>query len=118
MLMTNYADFDKEIAKRYQRILEKYFEVHPLRYSVKRKHIRSWAYVNFLQVGQFVFVPQLGIPEDEQALQQIADVMNQCEIVGISTLEAVRKGGALNCLSWNVDTTQWNSIITNENYGV
>lgn len=118
VLMTNYADFDKEIAKRYQRILEKYFEVHPLRYSVKRKHIRSWAYVNFLQVGKFVFVPQLGIPEDEQALQQIADVMHQCEIVGIPTLEAVRKGGALNCLSWNVDTTQWNSIITNENYGV
>ena len=107
VLMTNYADFDAEMAKRFQRILENYFEVIPLRYNVKRKHARSWAYVNFLQVGKLVLVPQLGIPEDEQALRQIADAMPQCEVVGIPALEAVRKGGALNCISWNVSTSQW-----------
>lgn len=118
VLMTNYADFDAEMAKRFQRILENYFEVIPLRYNVKRKHARSWAYVNFLQVGKLVLVPQLGIPEDEQAMQQIADAMPRCEVVGIPALEAVRKGGALNCISWNVDNSQWDKGFVCDKYDI
>lgn len=102
VLMTNYADFDKDYAKEYLQILDKHFDVVTLKYSVKRKHKRSWSYVNFLQVGKHVFVPQLGIPEDEQALQQISDVMPHCEVIGIPALEAVRRGGALNCISWSI----------------
>ena len=66
------------------------------------------AYINFLQVGKLVLVPQLGIAEDEQALLQIADAMPRCKVVGVPALEAVRKGGAMNCISWNVATSQWN----------
>ena len=102
VLMTNYADFDKGIADEYLRILEKYFEVTILKYNVKRKHERSWSYINFLQIGTLVLVPQLGIPEDEQALEQICSALPDCEIVGIPALEAVSRGGALNCLSWNI----------------
>ena len=102
VLMTNYADFDKGIADEYLRILEKYFEVTILKYNVKRKHERSWSYINFLQIGTLVLVPQLGIPEDEQALEQISSALPDCEIVGIPALEAVRRGGALNCISWNI----------------
>lgn len=102
VLMTNYDDFDAAFAKEYRRILERYFDVIPLKYNVKQKHKRSWAYINFLQVGKLVLVPQLGIPEDEQALQQIQTALPQCKVEGVPTLEAVRKGGALNCVSWNV----------------
>lgn len=102
VLMTNYADFDKTFANDYLRILEKHFDVITLKYNVKRKHERSWSYINFLQVGHLVLVPQLGIPEDEQALEQISAVMPSCEVVGIPALEAVRRGGALNCISWNI----------------
>ena len=102
VLMTNYADFDKDYAKEYLQILEKHFEVVTLKYNVKRKHQRSWAYINFLQVGNLVLVPQLGLPEDEQALQQISDAMPHCEVIGIPALEAVGRGGALNCISWNI----------------
>ena len=102
VLMTNYADFDKGIADEYLRILENYFDVTILKYNVKRKHERSWSYINFLQIGTLVLVPQLGIPEDEQALEQISSALPDCEIVGIPALEAVRRGGALNCLSWNI----------------
>ena len=102
VLMTNYDDFDTDFAKEYRRILEQHFEVIPLKYNVKQKHKRSWAYINFLQVGNLVLVPQLGILEDEQALQQIAAALPQCKVVGVPALEAVRKGGALNCVSWNV----------------
>ena len=102
VLMTNYSDFDKTFAKNYLRVLEKHFDVVTLTYNVKRKHERSWAYINFLQVGNIVLVPQLGIPEDEQALEQISKALPDCEVVGIPALEAVRRGGALNCISWNI----------------
>lgn len=102
VLMTNYADSDTDMAHKFTRILDKHFEVIHLEYNVKRKHRRSWAYINYLQIGNLVLVPQLGIPEDEQALRQIAQALPQCEVIGIEALEAVRKGGALNCISWNV----------------
>lgn len=102
VLMTNYADSDADMARKFTKILDKHFEVIHLEYNVKRKHMRSWAYINYLQIGNLVLVPQLGIPEDEQALQQIAQALPQCEVIGIEALEAVRKGGALNCISWNV----------------
>lgn len=102
VLLTNYDDLDKTFAQAFLRILEKHFEVIPLKYNVKRQHARSWAYINYLQVDNLVLVPQLGIPKDEQALQQIAEALPACKVVGVPALEAVRKGGALNCISWNV----------------
>jgi agmatine/peptidylarginine deiminase len=89
--------------------LEKKFDVIHLHYKSKRKHQRSWAYINFLQTERLIMVPQLGTEEDEQALEQIRFVFPDCETIGIPALEAVRKGGALNCISWNVkddDTIQ------------
>ena len=102
VLMTNYGDFDKSFAQNFLRILEKHFDVKTLKYNVEKTDKNSWAYINFLQVGSLVLVPQLGIPEDDQALQQIAEAMPQCKVVGVPALEAVRKGGALNCISWNI----------------
>ena len=102
VLMTNYGDFDKSFAQNFLRILEKHFDVKTLKYNVEKVDENSWAYINYLQVGNLVLVPQLGIPEDDQALQQIAEAMPQCKVVGVPALEAVRKGGALNCISWNI----------------
>lgn len=116
VLITNYIDFDVTKAHHFLKILEKYVEVIPLVYNVKRKHERSWAYINYLQIGKLLLVPQLGIPEDEQALQQIADTMPNCKVIGVPALEAVRKGGALNCISWNVATTRWDNGFMGEGY--
>ena len=102
VLLTNYGDLSPYFHRRFRKALENHFEVIPLKYDVKQKHKRSWAYINYLQVGNLVLVPQLGIPEDDQALQQIAEAMPQCKVVGVPALEAVRKGGALNCISWNI----------------
>lgn len=118
VLMTNYADFDAAMAKKYIRAMENYVEVIPLTYKVKRKHARSWAYINYLNVDGLVIVPQLGIPEDEQALQQIAELMPRNKVVGVPALEAVRKGGALNCISWNVQTINWSNGFMGEEYKV
>ena len=118
ILMTNYADYNPQMASKFFKILERYFEVIPLSYNVKRKHQRNWAYINFLQVGTMVFVPQLDIEEDELALQHISEAMPGFEVVGIPALEAVRKGGALNCISWNVNTRDWCKGFMSEEYRI
>jgi len=102
VLITNYCDISSHFYCRFRVALEKHFEVIPLYYKTKKTHARSWAYINFLQVGKLVLVPQLGLVEDEQALEQIGNALPDCEVVGIPALEAVRRGGALNCISWNI----------------
>ncbi len=103
VIMTNYADFDPRLDKEFRDILsEAGFEIISLNYNVEEHNEDSWAYVNFLQVGNLVLVPQLGLPEDAQALQQISNAMTGCKVVGIPAAEAVGQGGALNCVSWNV----------------
>lgn len=118
VLMTNYADSDPYFARRFMNNLKKSVEVIPLTFNVKQKHKSSWSYINYLQVGNLVFVPQLGIPEDEQALEQITKVLPHCKVFGVPALEAVRKGGALNCISWNVNTVNWNDGFMGEEYKV
>lgn len=104
VLITNYKDFSRYYYYRYLKLLEKKFEVIPLKYNAKGLHARSWAYINFLQIGNLLLVPQLGLEEDIQALEQISKAFPNCDTVGIPALEAVRRGGALNCISWNIST--------------
>ena len=105
VLITNYGDISPRYYSRFRVALERHFEVIPLHYKTKRIHARSWAYINFLQVGKLVFVPQMGLEEDEQALEQISNALPNCKVIGIQALEAVRRGGALNCISWNIKTS-------------
>ena len=102
ILLTNYDDSSLYYFRRFRKVLEKQFEVVPLKYATKRRHAHSWAYINFLQIGRLILVPQLGLEEDEQALEQIANALSDFEVIGIPALEAVRRGGGLNCISWNV----------------
>lgn len=102
ILLTNYDDISPYYYSRFRKALEKHFEVIPLKYKSKRQHARSWAYINFLHIGKLVLVPQLGLEEDEQAMEQISKAIPDCKVEGIPALEAVRKGGALNCISWNI----------------
>ena len=106
ILITNYKDFSRYYYYRYLKILEKKFEVIPLKYKTRRLHARSWAYINFLQIGNIVLVPQLGLDEDQQALEQIRKALPHHEVISIPALEAVRRGGALNCISWNISTLE------------
>ena len=106
VLITNYKDFSRYYYYRYLKLLEKKFEVIPLKYNAKRFHARSWAYINFLQIGNLIFVPQLGLEEDHQAMEQISKTLQNHEVIGIPALEAVGRGGALNCISWNISTLE------------
>lgn len=104
VLLTNYKDFSEDYYHQFITCLEKKFEVVTLNYDVSHKHDNSWAYINYLQVGRLLFVPQLGIPEDQMAIEQLrAALSNDVEVIGIPAIEAVKLGGALNCVSWNID---------------
>ncbi|MBR6847717.1 MAG: agmatine deiminase family protein [Bacteroidales bacterium] len=102
VLLTNYDNISPYYFNRFRKALEKHFEVIQLRYQTKRPHARSWAYINFLQIGKLILVPQLGLEEDKQALEQISNALHSCVVIGIPALEGVRRGGALNCISWNI----------------
>ena len=131
VLMTNYHHYDKDYADRLGHILSQYFEVEALDYNVKEPCKYNWCYINFLRVGNKVFIPHLTwedysppseaarpyngttikanpkwyhscIKEDIQALQQFQRLFTDCEIIPVSCPQIVEQGGALNCISWNI----------------
>lgn len=131
VLMTNYHQYSKSFANKYLKILSRYFDVEVLDYKVEKPCRYNWCYINFLRVRNKIFIPQLTwedhtgpkcaaplpesvkikrkpkwyhsrIEEDEQALEQFKRIFPNCEIVPVSCPQIVEKGGALNCISWNV----------------
>lgn len=115
VLMTNYDQFDVDMAYKFRKVLGEHFEVVNLSYNVEKLNDNSWAYINYLQIGKLVLVPQLGIDEDKQALEQIQNYLPDCKVVGVpDSNEAVSKGGALNCISWNVKTISGNQKFIDE----
>lgn len=113
VLLTNYEDFNSDYYNQFKTILEQKFEVIPLHYPVKKKHKDNWCYVNYLHIDNLVIVPQLGTPEDEMAIEQIQNALPNAKVVGVSAIEAVKDGGALNCLSWNIDASEAQLVSDN-----
>ena len=127
LLLTNYADLDPIHARLLkERLQTKGFEVEELSYlpyfdpkqdeTFRSLFDLTWCYINFLQVGTHLLVPQLGYPQlDREAVRQISAVYNKagihCQVHSIdldmSSIVIVdtsdkkhNGGGALNCLTW------------------
>lgn len=63
----------------------------------------NWAYINFLQVGDKIFMPYFdGLKENEIARQYIQDAFPDSKIIPIEMSDIAREGGALHCLTWNI----------------
>jgi len=82
-------------------------EVVPLKFDVRKKDKRNWAYINFLQTKNILLVPELGIDEDQQALEQISscfsDYAKRKCIKQIRVSDILQYKGALNCISWSIE---------------
>ena len=106
VLLNNYIDYDKNLRMEIlERLTKEGFEVEELHYDMPRPSRYSWAYLNFLQVRNRIFVPGLGLEEDEKALEQIKAFFPSYRVVMVpGCLELVRDGGALNCVTWNIRT--------------
>jgi hypothetical protein len=106
VLLNNYIDYDKNLRMEIlERLTKEGFEVEELHYDMPRPSRYSWAYLNFLQTKNSIFVPGLGLEEDEKALEQIRAVYPDYKVILVpGCLELVRDGGALNCVTWNIRT--------------
>ena len=103
VLLNNYLDFDRSLRERIIRALDGHFKVKELQYDTPRCSKYSWAYLNFLQVAGRIFVPGLGIAEDQLAVQQIQRFYPEHKVMLVpDCLELVRDGGALNCVTWTI----------------
>ena len=62
----------------------------------------SWEYLNFIRVGNKIFMAQLGKPTDEPAVKRIKEAFPDCEVYPVKyTQTLTRLGGGLHCASWN-----------------
>ena len=80
-----------------------HFKLEEFFYYTPRHSQYSWAYINFLQIGSIIFVPGLGIDEDQLAIEKLQAVYPNYKVIKIDGCQdLVRDGGALNCISWNI----------------
>ena len=103
VLLNNYCDFDKALRKRLLAALSHHFSITELHYGTFTD--MSWAYLNFLHVGQHIFVPMIGDKLGEIASRQIAEAYPNCLCHPVQNYKTiVTEGGALNCTTWNILT--------------
>ena len=101
VLLNNYCDFDKALRKRLLAALSPHFDITELHYGTYTD--KSWAYLNFLHVGQHILIPMMEDKLGETAFKQIADAFPQCKCHPVYHCESIaREGGALNCSTWNI----------------
>jgi agmatine/peptidylarginine deiminase len=104
VLMNNYVDFDRPLRDKLKNCLQDAsFYVEELHYDIPRPSKLSWAYLNFLQLDGHIFVPALGLREDDIAIDQIRKYYSSDDVVPVpGCLPLVRDGGALNCITWTL----------------
>ena len=101
VLINNYKDIDTELRLKVLDALNPYFsQISELEYGSAQR-VNSWAHINYLQVNNLIFVPQLEIPSDKLAIEQISSIFPDSTIIPVEVKGIVKKGGALNCVSWN-----------------
>ena len=101
VLLNNYCDFDKSLRKKLLATLSPHFNITELHYGHYTDN--SWAYLNFLHVGQHIFVPIMRDKLNEEAFKQIADAYPECHCHPVLDCDnIVNEGGALNCSTWNI----------------
>ena len=91
VLLNNYCDFDKALRKKLLAALSPHFNITELHYGHYTDN--SWAYLNFLHLGQHIFVPMIDDKLGETAFRQIAEAflpvnVTQCKIVKVLSTKA------------------------------
>ncbi len=63
----------------------------------------SGCYINYLQVGEKIFLPTFEDPvNDEMAIHRFGEIFGQENIIPVQSNEIAKGGGILNCLSWEM----------------
>jgi agmatine deiminase len=83
----------------------KFHELPYTCYKNSFKHYKLDAtglYINYLQVGKVLFAPIYSQAEDEAALDILKKLFPDSTIIPINCESLAKEGGALNCISWNI----------------
>ena len=99
VLLNHYYDFDNPLRKKLLNVLSPRFNIAELHLDTDRYLRTSWAYINYLQVGNHVIVPAVNKKLDDVAFGQLEEYLN-IEVSPVPSLGIVRLGGGLNCASW------------------
>lgn len=102
--MSNRRESNSREADRIKHYLNKKgFHVTEMLFDVNKPNpIYNWAYINYLQVGNKIIMPIFGIQEDKQAFKYIQEANPHCEIRTIRLRDIASLGGALHCITWNI----------------
>ena len=69
----------------------------------KDKYDATGCYINFLEIGKYIFYPIYSVPSDQLALLRLKEAFdNERVFVDIDCRELAKFGGVLNCATWNV----------------
>lgn len=101
ILLNHYLDFDVALRNRIIDSLNGRFEIEELYFHTDKHLSTSWAYLNYLQVGNVLFVPVFNNKLDDIALKQLEDKTGK-EVYPVFSKSTVKIGGGLNCLSLTV----------------
>ena len=110
VLLNNFCDHPNDIWLRdeiVQVLKEHHIGFTELHYDVKCHGVNDWAYLNFLQVGNKIFMPTVEKPDVDAKAQKQLESIYRCEVIPVPLLSIVKAngkygGGALNCISWNI----------------
>ena len=106
ILMGNHGDEYPEEAKEIKEILVEYgFSVTEMRFNdivAAPGEERDWAYIKCLRVGKRIVLPSFNIGEDNIAYQYVKNAFPDCHIHLLEMTEIAKEGGALHCISWNI----------------
>lgn len=109
VLLNNIKQTDLDYYTKLMETLSLYFKVEELYFdrfrhagfSSQTSHRWTWAYLNYLRVGNCIIMPQLNRPEDCQAYEQVVRLTG-CRVMMVNVDTIIRRGGALNCISWTL----------------
>lgn len=106
VIINDYKDESEAFKKRFYRSLKEaglnYVEIP---YNLRQNKMNSQAngcYINFLQMGNVIIVPNFELDEDEIVEKQFQELFPGQIIATIKCNEIANQGGVLNCISWNI----------------
>ena len=74
---------------------------HPVNQKVDGLYVALGCYINFLQVGDKIFLPTFDEPvNDEVAIQRFGEIFGVSNIIPVPSRDLAMGGGVLNCASW------------------
>lgn len=103
ILINDFSLEGKGFHSKLERALEGY-EIISLKYSDEFLSKYKWgAYLNFVEVENLLLLPTYGIDEDKKVIERFEEIFEGKTIAPIECKEIIRRGGALHCVSAEID---------------